>query len=347
METWDYPRSPAGIQVLANFAGRRGLSLSALLEGSRITRAQLQAPEMEIAAVQELRVLRNLVHALGDPVRLGIEVGMEFHFATFGIWGLAVVSSATGREAIRHTLRFLPLTYAFSDIGFEERSDDGVLSFAEPDLPEAVRDFAVARDMVTAALLLREAIGPDLTLQRVVIKAMPRGAGAAEPMIFGTRIEAAAAANQIVIAAPFLDRPLPQANPVTAAMAERLCRQQLQQQKRGLKTGALSSRYRAITAEDTPLSLRAFAQLTNVSERTLKRRLSAEGTSFRTLSADGRRAVAEALLADETLRIGEIAERLGFSDLSSFSQAFKRWTGLAPSAYRKRSRQASGNQPIG
>jgi len=210
-----------------------------------------------------------------------------------------------------------------------------------------VRDFAVARDMVAAALLLREAIGPDLMLERVTMKAQPRAAASADPVLFGTRIEAAAAANQLVIASRFLDRPLPQANAVTAAMAERLCRQRLEQQTRGLRTGALSSRYRALAAEAPPTSLRAFAELANVSERTLKRRLNAEGTSFRTLSADGRRAMAEALLADDALSIGEIAERLGFRDLSSFSQAFKRWTGVAPSAFRRRIRHASGDQPNG
>jgi AraC-like DNA-binding protein len=222
-----------------------------------------------------------------------------------------------------------------------------VLSFVEPDLPEGVRDFAVARDMVTAALLLREAIGPDLAPVRVTMKAAPRGATPADPAIFGTRVEGGASANQLVITNAFLDRSLPQANAVTAAMAERLCRQRLEQQKRGLRTGALSSRYRALAAEAAPTSLRAFAELAHVSERTLKRRLNAEGTSFRTLSANGRQAMAEALLADDALSISAIAERLGFSDLSSFSQAFKRWTGLAPSAFRRRIRHASGDQPIG
>jgi len=41
-------------------------------------------------------------------------------------------------------------------------------------------------------------------------------------------------------------------------------------------------------------------------------------------------------MADRTLSLIEIAERLGFSDLSSFSQAFKRWFGAAPSAHCSR-----------
>jgi AraC-like DNA-binding protein len=46
--------------------------------------------------------------------------------------------------------------------------------------------------------------------------------------------------------------------------------------------------------------------------------------------------MAETLLRESGLALGEIAERLGFADLSTFSQAFKRWYGVAPSAFRSR-----------
>jgi AraC-like DNA-binding protein len=49
--------------------------------------------------------------------------------------------------------------------------------------------------------------------------------------------------------------------------------------------------------------------------------------------------MAETLLADARLSLAEVAERLGFSDLSSFSQAFKRWYGVPPGAYRSAARR--------
>ncbi|MET4896601.1 AraC family transcriptional regulator [Sphingomonadaceae bacterium jetA1] len=347
VEHWDYSRSMGGIVVLVEFAVRRGVPIAQLLEGSRITRTQLRAPEVEIAAVQELRVLHNLVAALGDPVRLGIAAGQQFHFATFGVWGLALVSSATGREAIARALRFLPLTHAFTAITFEERGDardsEAILSFAEPALDADVRDFIVARDMTTAATLLSETLGRDVTPRHVRMTARPRpDADAPLPDLFGTRIETGAAANQIVFDPAVLTRPQPQANPVTAAMCETLCRDRLERQQHGLKTSTLSALYRNIDADHAPGRLSDFARLANTSERTVKRRLKTEGTSFRALSADGRQMRAERLLADARLSIGDIADELGFSDLSSFSQAFKRWTGVAPSLYRKRLHGGSG-----
>jgi AraC-like DNA-binding protein len=71
-----------------------------------------------------------------------------------------------------------------------------------------------------------------------------------------------------------------------------------------------------------------------ISDRTLKRRLQEDGTTFRALTAEVRGGQAKELLADDSLLLTDIAERMGFSDLSSFSQAFKRWYGVAPSALR-------------
>lgn len=78
-----------------------------------------------------------------------------------------------------------------------------------------------------------------------------------------------------------------------------------------------------------------MAHLLNMSERTLKRWLQREGTSFSAMQTASRQAKADKLLADGRLTLTEIADALGFSDLSTFSQAYKRWTGHAPSAARK------------
>ena len=80
------------------------------------------------------------------------------------------------------------------------------------------------------------------------------------------------------------------------------------------------------------LASAALARLLGVSDRTLKRRLQQEGSSFRALAQAARHARAQALLEAGHLSLTEIAAELGFADLSSFSQAFKRWSGAAPSA---------------
>lgn len=79
-----------------------------------------------------------------------------------------------------------------------------------------------------------------------------------------------------------------------------------------------------------------IAALLNTSERTLERRLQEAGACFRDISNTVRKAKAQALVDEGRLSMKEIAEELGFSDLSSFSQAYRRWAGVAPSFARQR-----------
>jgi AraC-like DNA-binding protein len=88
------------------------------------------------------------------------------------------------------------------------------------------------------------------------------------------------------------------------------------------------------------LSIDAMAKRLGLSRRTLQRRLSAEGLSFSIVQARVRMSVAEEWLRTDELSIEEIGERLGFADRRSFSQAFTRATGSAPSLFRKHARGA-------
>ncbi len=82
-----------------------------------------------------------------------------------------------------------------------------------------------------------------------------------------------------------------------------------------------------------PVAARALG----MSTATLRRRLSDEGTSFRTVASDMRRAAARSLLATEH-SLDDIAARLGFSDSRSFRRACQGWFGMAPAEYRRQQR---------
>ncbi|MCC4320647.1 AraC family transcriptional regulator [Streptomyces malaysiensis] len=71
-----------------------------------------------------------------------------------------------------------------------------------------------------------------------------------------------------------------------------------------------------------------------VSPATLRRRLSAEGTSFQRLKDAVRRDEAVSSLAEGAEPIADLAVRLGFSEDTAFHRAFRRWTGTTPGAYR-------------
>jgi len=75
------------------------------------------------------------------------------------------------------------------------------------------------------------------------------------------------------------------------------------------------------------------AQALGLSERTLHRRLQAEGTSFRQVLEAFREAEAERLLGAGRIPLGELALWLGFSDQTAWNRAFRRWKGCSPTEW--------------
>ncbi|AHI67127.1 AraC family transcriptional regulator [Burkholderia thailandensis] len=338
MSIWDFTRSPASVRLMAGFGEERGLGATQLLAGAGLSVAQLDDPNVKVTAAQELRVAGNLLRLLKYPPGLGLQVGLRYHFSVYGVWGYGLIASATAGDALALALRFLPLTYAFASIAYRQEDGLGILSFSAPELNDEMKRFLVERDMAAAAVLLHEIGGDAFELARVAFKGerAPREPARAEEIrrAFGVAPEYSARSNCLVFERALLERPLPQANPVTVSMCEQMCQRLMDERRLRLGAAAMIRHYMNAAPGIVPSTLDDMARLMNTSSRTLKRRLQEEGTTFRALLADARSALASELLTGTDLSLTEIAERLGFSDLSSFSQAFKRWQGVAPSTFR-------------
>lgn len=70
-----------------------------------------------------------------------------------------------------------------------------------------------------------------------------------------------------------------------------------------------------------------------LSERSLRRRLTEEGTSFRELLQEARQERAKTMLSKSGISLAVAAEQLGYSDTAAFSRAFKEWTGVSPGRF--------------
>jgi AraC-like DNA-binding protein len=82
-------------------------------------------------------------------------------------------------------------------------------------------------------------------------------------------------------------------------------------------------------------SINYISDLTAMSNRTLTRRLSEAGFTYRDLVKKAQEKIAKEMLRKNTVSIGEIAYLTGFSEQSAFNRAFKKWTDLTPSEFRK------------
>ena len=328
---WDFPRGAAGTSVLVRFGTSQGVDERELLAGSGLTADRLADPSLEIAAGQELRVVRNLAAALPDA---GVAAGREYHATTFGMLGFAFLSSPTMRDAVAIALRYYDLSFAFAIPEVTLADGEVRLTLADRQLPADVARFLVERDFAAIHMVIDELLPGGVPLTGLEFRFPEPGATAQYETAFGVRPRFGATTNTATFDAAFLDEPLPLANEHTVAMCEAQCRALVT--RRRARSGTAHEVRELLTrlgALGSPMP--EIARELNLSTRTLRRRLAEEGTSFRALLDEVREALAEELLARGAIPVEDVAVRLGYAEASSFIHAFKRWKGVTPVAFTR------------
>lgn len=334
MAHWDLPRAPTSTLLMTALATERGVSTETCLRGTRLRPEYLDDPHAEISAKQELTVVANLLDALGNPPGLGLEVGIRYHLSTHGIWGFAMISSPTLRSALKVGLRFIDLSFSLGRVQPREQADEMQLVLDAPGVPLTLQQFVVERDAAALQTMQCDLLACPIPIHRISFT-FPAPADGCDraAQLFGVVPTFGADETVVTFGPELLDTPLPQANDHTAAIAAEQCRKLLAH--RQSRTGVAGQVRDLLVAQltDAPDADQVAASL-HMSNRTLRHRLAAEGTSFRALLDETREHMAEELLVNAGLTVAETAQRLGYVEVSSFSQAFRRWKGIGPRNYR-------------
>jgi AraC-like DNA-binding protein len=257
---------------------------------------------------------------------------MRYHLTTHGIWGFALASSPSLRAAIAVGLRYVDLTFAFCRMSAVEEGNRMRLVLDGSLLPSEVRRFLVEREVASVVHLGRQLMSDPAAVIRVRFRHSAPASTEPYEKAFGARPEFDAGADSAEFDADLLDRPLPQADAHTAAVTEAQCRRLLD--SRCARAGfAGKVRDRLVARPGAMPHLERVAAELHMSSRSLRRYLTAEGTSYRALADEVRERLAEELLATGALTVEEIGRRLGYAATPSFTTAFKRWKGVPPRAY--------------
>lgn len=338
LEFQDYLRAPSSVQLLLELGEQLKIQKAQLLSGTGLTLTRLNDANSVVTPDEELHVIHNLTRILSlNAEGLGLITGFRHQLTTYGILGYALMSSATGLDAMKLVQRYLALTYTFVKINFYQENNECVVSFTEPvGLTNELQRFVLERAMGATLRVIRDVYEGSFQLDAFHLKYVkPKHCLLNIPEEYlGASIQFGQKNNVLKFNKSQLQKTLPHANPNTAAMCERLCMELITQRHTTLTTTMIVRDFFNNAPSGTFFNLNDIANKLNMSERTLKRKLQDENTSFRMLQNETLHERANKLLAKD-LNLGQIAEVLGFSDLSTFSQAYKRWTGFSPSHYRK------------
>jgi AraC-like DNA-binding protein len=323
------------VGVLVESLAVAGVPAAEGLAGSGIDVAALGDASALVSLRQLLAVYANVQRLSPDP-GLALRSGMRIRITHFGMYGYALLASASARDAIDFAIRYRALASPL--IGLRFGLDRG----------EAVWSFEDVLGLGTASPLFRFVfefqLGTQLALHRdlVVATLAPTRVRASFPApphaglygeLLGCAVEFGADANDLRFDAAWLGHPLAFGNPITATVVRQTCDRMLSEMHHA---SGLAGRVAAVLlqAPGRFLDIESVSRCLHLTSRTLRRRLQLEGSSYQQVLDDVRRQLAIDYLRDTGMSTEDIATSLGFSDAANFRHAFKRWTGHSTGSYR-------------
>lgn len=320
---------------------RLGFDIDAVLRRAAISPALLASPNARVTQDQYAALIRTLRRTTRDELwgllSRPVPPGVFAHAAG------AMVHSATLEEAIQAGLR----QYRLHLDEFTPRlhlSPDGktaslILHGHAPATPCQI--FAKSTFAFHAYGLINWLVARRVPLSHVDLGSGPPQALTDTERIFNTTVRYGQSCTALHFDAAWLRLPVMQ-DP--AGLREFLLETPHKLLVRYRDNSCLAERIRLHLRshlDDELPSLEQMAQMLRLTPQTLSRRLRDEGRGYQNIKDNLRRDAAIGMLEHSCLSLQQVALRLGFSELSTFHRAFKKWTGVAPGEYRQR-----GMQPI-
>jgi AraC-like DNA-binding protein len=142
--------------------------------------------------------------------------------------------------------------------------------------------------------------------------------------------------NQIFLPRHWLSQSVRTGNPTTNVLFTQQCEEILQGMTDVKETTAAVRRLLIHSAGEF-LNIKEVSDQLHITERTLRRRLTAEGSDFRTIFDNIRNTLSKNYLSNTSLSVVDIAYLLDYGESTNFHRAFQRWNAMTPNEYRKHS----------
>lgn len=316
-------------------------AVDAILAGAGIRAEDLARPDGRVNMPLVDRLWQGAIEHTGEP-HLGLRVGAMVRPATFNLLGHVAMTAPTVGAAMAQAARLSPLVGPDGALSVENAGPLVRLVLSPQVMEWPYRAHRVEAVLAAVLVFARWAAGSPIAPRRVVFSHRRRPndskAGQADPYqeLFAAPVVFGGKTDAIEFARETLELPIREADPTVNRLLLAQAEQRLHAQ-----LGVDCIRYQVrqhihalLIAGDVPRLYNIAAGL-NLSPRSLQRRLQDLGCTLGDEVVAVRRELAEYYLSRADLSIEAISQKLGYSEISAFTRAFRQWTGSPPTRYRR------------
>lgn len=322
----------SSLRIFAEALRELGADWEGILRECGIAPAALLDPEARVPQASFDRVWAIAAERTGDPC-IGLHAGEKVQARAVNVFGYLALSSSTLGEGLKRVARYQQLVSGRALLDLHE---DGGVARVELAPDEPSNEARAVRAEYTALLILRflgwVAEQPVLPLEASFAHA-PRGPVDDYARALRCPVKFNTLRSELVFAKSALDLPSAHANPSIAQLTDAFAARLAAEVATG---GTVAHTRRALAAllDSGEGDVRRVSRRLGMSSRTLQRRLAEEGESFRSVLDRLRRELAHEHLRERRASIAEAAHITGFSEVSAFARAVRRWFGCTPRELR-------------
>ncbi len=325
----------ASVFPILRFAIDKGIEAKSLFKETSLTESDLFDLQNIISVNQELTIIKNLNRILPEP-EIAWELGRYFTAGFQGDLGCMLKAATTFGDVISCIIDYSILSHSHFRFYPESVGKKIRLYFMKNNIPDDLLPFLVERDLISGITDIENTlpVRKSKVISGVCFAHEPRTEVGKYKKIFIENVSFNHPITYIEFNKSSFNIPKPGGDKQEFALFRQQC--QAKYSLHGGNRDLLTDRVRlCIQTGSNNIRLTHVAKQLNMSERSLRRQLSNEGISFREIKNQFIFQQSIALLRDPTLHIQEISEILGYSEISVFTRAFQKWTGVSPGRFRK------------
>jgi AraC-like DNA-binding protein len=300
-----------------------------------LDRSVFSKPEGFIPCAVFAGILKEAARVTGDDC-FGLHFAESFHPKNIGPLAYVALNSPTIGTGIQNVERYLHVWDSSAKWFFTTEGNRGYIRYVLSDVGVEPLRQSNEHGMTIVVNTLRMMVGSQWAPLEVQFAHEAPERTTEHHRIFRAPVLFGCETNALVIELAFTQREVPAADQQLYQIMKQYLDQVLKDMPR--EDSLIGSIRKAIaeSMRDGDPKLARVAKKLAMGPRTLQRRLREYGSDFKKLVEDTRQRFAVSYLKDRKNTLTEIAFLLGYSELSAFNRAFKRWTGSTPLDYQRK-----------